>query len=58
MTSYKKYVKINYNKKQGSDIMKKLLTIGALLLGISTLGLGQEVTGQTTFSKSENSHLH
>ena len=37
--------------------MKKLLTIGALLLGISTLGLGQEVTGQTTFSKSET-HIY
>lgn len=37
--------------------MKKLLTIGALLLGISTLGLGQEVTEQTTFSKSET-HIY
>lgn len=37
--------------------MKKLLTIGALLLGISTLGLGQEVTEKTTFSKSET-HIY
>lgn len=37
--------------------MKKLLTIGALLLGISTLGLGQEVTEQTTLSKSET-HIY
>lgn len=37
--------------------MKKLLTIGALLLGISTLGLGQEVTEKTTISKSET-HIY